>query len=86
MSKKIVLLALLILAALTLDVLRQGVFAWMGVHSERAAAASDSREFISGTSGPALQAGTPGPSASDPYPPPDPSKLYLPLITSSAGQ
>lgn len=87
-AKKIAFLALIILAALTLDGLRQGIFAWMGVQPRGVAAVSHSGELTVGTSSHGSLAGAPEPSASAAYPPPDPSgpKIYLPLIIGPAGQ
>lgn len=87
MAKKIAFLALIILAALTLDGLRQGIFAWMGIQPRGVAAVSLSGELAVGRSNPGSLAGVPGPSALAAYPPPDPSgpKIYLPLIIGPAG-
>ncbi|MBI5585998.1 MAG: hypothetical protein HY892_19475 [Deltaproteobacteria bacterium] len=85
MAKKIVVFLIMVMAALTIDLLRQEVFAWMAPYGDRGATYQYS---TSKTGSPGMKSVTPLNSLAVPYPPPDrPGRiLYLPLVSNPAGQ
>jgi hypothetical protein len=87
MARKVVVFLIIILAALTLDFLRQEVFAWMDPCGDQKATSQNSGGLASISSASGRTSGTLSPAIGA-YPPPDQPGLilYLPLVSKPAGQ